>query len=119
MKKILFLFISTFMLSSNVYAWEPISLKVGIEEDGMSVGHGHAKSPMRPPVVYIEDHTLSFVVDHPDYELTIKDEDGEVVYTTTVFSTQTQVVLPSILSGDYEVNLVMGNWLFVGWINLY
>jgi hypothetical protein len=59
------------------------------------------------------------VADHPEYILNIKDEDGEVVYTTTVFSTQTQVVLPSILSGDYEVNLVMGNWLFVGWINLY
>ena len=37
---------------------------------------------------------------------------------TTVYSAQTQLVLPSTLSGDYEVELVMGNWLFTGWINL-
>jgi hypothetical protein len=57
-------------------------------------------------------------VGHPDYILYIKDEDGDVVFTTTVYSAQTQVVLPSTLSGDYEVELVMGNWLFTGWINL-
>lgn len=118
MKKILFLFISTFMLSSNVYAWEPISLKVGIEEDGMSVGHGYGKSPMRPPVVYIEDHTLSFMAGHPDYELTIKDEDGETVYTTVVTSAETLVTLPSTLTGEYVIELRMGYWLFTGWIEL-
>lgn len=76
------------------------------------------RTPMRPPVVYIEDYTLSFVADHPDYVLTIKDEDGDVVYTTTVFSTETQVTLPSTLSGDYQIELTMGNWLFTGWISL-
>jgi hypothetical protein len=107
-----------FMMSTCVFAQSPIDFAVRII-DKMPMGNGQPKSPMRPPVVYIEDHTLAFVADHPEYILNIKDEDGEVVYTTTVFSTQTQVVLPSILSGDYEVNLVMGNWLFVGWINLY
>jgi hypothetical protein len=57
-------------------------------------------------------------VGHPDYILYIKDEDGDVVFTTTVYSAQTQVVLPSTLSGDYEVELVMGNWLFTGYITL-
>jgi hypothetical protein len=46
------------------------------------------------------------------------DEDGEVVYTTTVFSNETQVALPSNLSGDYEIELLMGNWKFTGWIEL-
>lgn len=59
-----------------------------------------------------------FAVDHPDYVLIIKDEDGIVVYSTIVYPTQTEVILPSTLSGDYEVNLVMGNWLFIGEINL-
>ena len=66
----------------------------------------------------IEDYTLSFVADHPDYILNIKDEDGEVVYSTTVFSAMTQVTLPSDLSGDYEIELLMGNWKFTGWIGL-
>jgi hypothetical protein len=69
-------------------------------------------------LVYIEDYTLTFVVGHPDYVLIIKDEDGVVVYNTTVFSAQTEVILPSTLSGDYEIQLVMGNWLFTGWIAL-
>ena len=117
MRKSFYLLLIALSLSTNAAAWDRIPLAVGIIES-MPIGHGYPKSPMRPPVVYIEDHTLGFVADHPEYILNIKDEDGEVVYTTTVFSTQTQVVLPSILSGDYEVNLVMGNWLFVGWINL-
>jgi hypothetical protein len=61
---------------------------------------------------------LLFEVGHPEYVLNIKDEDGNVVYTTMLYSTQTQVVLPSALSGDYQIELVMGYWLFTGWINL-
>ena len=118
MRKSFYLLLIALSLSTSAAAWDRIPLAVEIIES-MPIGHGYPKSPMRPPVVYIEDYTLAFVADHPEYILNIKDEDGEVVYTTTVFSTQTQVVLPSILSGDYEVNLVMGNWLFVGWINLY
>jgi hypothetical protein len=117
MRKSFYLLLIALSLSTSAAAWDRIPLAVEIIES-MPIGHGYPKSPMRPPVVYIEDYTLAFVADHPEYILNIKDEDGEVVYTTTVFSTQTQVVLPSILSGDYEVNLVMGNWLFVGWINL-
>jgi hypothetical protein len=87
-------------------------------EDNKPIGHGNTRSPIEVPLVYIEDYTLTFAVGHPDYTLIIKDEDGDVVYTTTVFSTDIEVILPSTLSGDYEVNLVMGNWLFTGWINL-
>ena len=86
--------------------------------DPKPLGHPPGKSPIQPPTVYIEDHTLSFAVDHPDYLLNIKDEDGDVVFTTVVYSAQTEVVLPLTLSGDYEIELVMGNWLFSGWINL-
>ena len=50
--------------------------------------------------------------------LNTKDEGGNVVFTTVVYSAQTEVVLPLTLSGDYEIELVMGNWLFSGWINL-
>ena len=118
MKKLAFIMCALFMCSV-MQAQERIMFNVGCPEvDDQPMNNGRPKSPMRPPVVYIEDHTLGFVADHPEYILNIKDEDGEVVYTTTVFSTQTQVVLPSILSGDYVIELTMGNWLFVGWIFL-
>ncbi len=86
--------------------------------DKQPMGHGHPKSPIQPPIVYIEDYTLTFVAGHPDYELTIKDEDGETIYTTFVTSAETLVTLPSTLTGDYVIELRMGNWKFTGWIEL-
>jgi len=86
--------------------------------DKQPMGHGHPKSPIQPPIVYIEDYTLTFVAGHPDYELTIKDEDGETIYTTFVTSAETLVTLPSTLTGDYIIELRMGYWLFTGWIEL-
>ena len=86
--------------------------------DKQPMGHGHPKSPIQPPIVYIEDYTLTFVAGHPDYELTIKDEDGETIYTTFVTSAMTLVTLPSTLTGDYVIELRMGYWLFTGWIEL-
>ena len=82
------------------------------------IGNSTPKTPMRPPVVYIEDNTLTFVADHPEYVLFIRDEEGDVVYTTVVSSSVTQVVLPSTLSGEYQIELVMGSWLFVGEITV-
>lgn len=117
MRKSFYLLLIALSLSTSAAAWDRIPLAVGIIES-MPIGHGHSKSPMRPPVVYIEDHTLAFVADHPEYILNIKDEDGEVVYSTVVYSTLTQVTLPSILSGEYVIELTMGNWKFTGFINL-
>lgn len=76
------------------------------------------RNPIDPPVVYLEDYTLTFEVDHPEYVLYIKDEDEVVVYSTVVTSATTEVVLPSTLSGDYEIDLIMGDWFFSGWIYL-
>lgn len=110
---------SLFILFMNVsaMAWDPISFTVSFD-DNMPLGNGHGKTSMCPPMVYIEDYTLSFEVDHPEYVLYIKDEDDNVVYTTTVYSAQTQVVLPSTLSGDYKIELQMGYWKFTGYIML-
>ena len=116
MKKLL-VFTIALLMTVLVQAVEKISFSTSYVNK-MPVTNGIPKSPMRPPLVYIEDHTLTFSADHPDYLLIIKDEDGEEVYTTTVFSAETLVSLPSTLSGDYEIQLQMGNWLFTGWICL-
>ena len=117
MKKLLLTLFGVLLVGTSVMAIEEIPLSVSIK-DPMPMGHGYAKSPMQPPTVYIEDYTLSFAVGHPEYVLQVMDEDGDVVYTTTVFTTDTQVVLPSYLSGNYEIQLTMGNWLFTGYITL-
>ena len=117
MKKALLTLIGIMFLGTANHAMQLVPLSVYIE-DPMSVGHGAAKSSDETPTVYIEDYTLLFEANHPEYVLNIKDEDGDTVYTTVVYSAQTQVVLPSTLSGDYEIELTEGSLLFVGWINL-
>lgn len=117
MKKNLLLVLFALFMSTSVMAWELIPLSVNYDEE-QPLGPGNPKTPITAPTVYIDDYTLLFEANHPEYVLNIKDEDDNVVYTTTVYSTQTQVVLPSTLSGDYQIELIMGYWHFTGWINL-
>ena len=117
MKKLLLFLFGAFILSTSVSAQELVPLTVSIIDE-QPISHGHPRSPDGTPIVYIDDYTLLFEVNHPEYVLNIKDEDGDVVYSTVVYSTQTQVVLPSTLSGDYQIELVVDNLLFMGWINL-
>lgn len=119
MKKLLFTFLSAFLLCTTVAAMDLIPLTICSYENEQPLGNGNPKTPMLVPKVYIDDYTLLFAVEHPDYVLYIKDEDDNVVFSTVVYSAQTQVVLPSTLSGDYQIELVVGNLLFTGWINLY
>ncbi len=117
MKKLLFMMMCAFVLSTSVNAKTLVPLTVTIEDD-TPLGNGNSKSPDETPTVYIDDYTLFFETNHPEYVLNIKDEDGDVVYTTVVYSAQTQAVLPSTLSGDYVIELAVDNLLFTGWINL-
>ena len=117
MKKLLMLLVCTLMLSTSANAWKLVPLTAQlIHEDEQPITHGHPRT--EPPTVYIDDYTLYFEASHPDYTLIIKDEDDDVVYTTPVYTAQTQVVLPSTLSGDYEIEVIAGDLLFIGWINL-
>ena len=117
MKKLFLLALSAFLMSTYSLAWEPVPLTVSLD-DNSSVGHGYPKFPSESPTVYIENYTLAFEAYHPDYALYIKDEDDDVVYSTTVYSAFTLVVLPSTLSGDYKIEIRVGGWIFTGWINV-
>lgn len=118
MKKLFMLLFCAFMMSTSLLAWERLPLTIMSDDDEMPLGYSGPRGPIEAPTVYIEDYSLSFEANHPDYVLYIKDEDGDVVYTTTVYSFMTLVPLPYTLSGDYEIELVYGNWLFTGNISL-
>ena len=117
MKKNLLLVLFALFMSTSVMAWELIPLSVNYDDEQPGT-NGQPKTPMLAPTVYIDDYTLLFEVDHPEYVLYIKDEDGDVIYSTVVSTTQTQVVLPSTLSGDYQIELVVNNLLYKGLIEL-
>ena len=121
MKRTIFSFVCLLVMSLTSQAQNvmglPISLEVNFINPSGTINQ-KPRTPIDPPTVYLEDYTLTFEADHPEYILYIKDEDDAVVYSTVVSTTVTEVVLPSYLSGDYEIDLIMGDWLFTGWINL-
>lgn len=87
-------------------------------DDDTTMGPDYGKGSVLMPTVWQDGYLLDFQGSHDDYVLRIVDSTNTVVYSTAVPSYQTQVWLPSTLSGDYAIELVMGNWLFTGWINL-
>ena len=99
----------------------PISFTVEIIKKGGLV-NPFPKSPDQtpePPEASIDGHTL-YLYD-VDYDLTLSllDEYSEEVYTVFIPANTTSVVLPSTLTGEFELQLFTdGIYYFVGTIEL-
>lgn len=78
----------------------------------------HQRSPMLIPLVEIEDYTLFFISPCDGSEFRLVDENSNVVYTTTIQKNAANLVLPSYLSGYYEIQIIQGNYYFWGYIEL-
>lgn len=78
------------------------------------------RSPIYIPSASLEGYTFYINGDHPDYVVRLVDVDDEdiVVYQTVMPSETNSIVLPSTLSGDYQIQLLWGDWMLYGWINL-
>ena len=76
------------------------------------------KSPVRVPNVSLEDYTFTFDASCLGCELQLLDENSVLVYSTTI--TSSTLVLPSTLSGEYELRLIpfSANYYYRGYITL-
>ena len=70
------------------------------------------------PEVDLENHTLTFYTPCDGYVLRLVNENDNVVYSTVIPTGATSLVLPSNLSGEYEIQIVQGNTYFYGYIDL-
>lgn len=98
--------------SANLLA-KPIPVDLQVEYNDPTENQGTPpKGPVIIPEVAIEDYTLYFTT--PCYGCTLRlvDEDDNVVYTTII--TSDTLVLPSYLSGTYELQIVQGFYYFFG-----
>ena len=77
---------------------------------------GNNKSPILVPEVSIDDYVLTFDDSCLGCELRLVDENDNVVYTTVI--TSNTLVLPSYLSGEYELQIICGIYCFYGDIEL-
>ena len=79
---------------------------------------GYGKTPILMPALWQNGYLLDFHGTHIDYVLRILDAADNVVYFAVVPSYQTQVWLPTTLSGTYRIELISGSLLFYGFITL-
>ena len=101
----------------NQFYESQIEMKIKITKPGDEQGDPH-KSPVVIPSVSLDDHTLYFDTPCDGCTLNIVDENDVVVYTLVIPTDTTSLVLPSILSGDYTIQIIRGNYLFYGTIDL-
>ena len=92
-----------------------VELQVRIEDPNVNKP-GEPKTPILIPEVSIEDYTLTFDDSCIGCELRLLDEDGVLVYSTII--TSGTLVLPSYLSGEYELQIIRGIYCFYGFIEL-
>lgn len=108
MKKKFIILLSAFLLTSvSSIASVNISFNVCITDPTTTVP-SHPKSPINPPQATLDGHVLTFTTSHADFVLTLLDEDGEEAYTVFVPAATTTVVLPSTLTGLFELQLYPG-----------
>lgn len=81
-------------------------------------GEEYHRSQALVPELEIDDYTLFFMTPCDGCVLRLLDEDGAVVYSTVIPDSAVSLVLPSYLSGDYEIQIIQGEYYYWGYINL-
>ncbi len=84
------------------------------------VGQNNPLSPPRPWYIIQDDYVLTLPAFEDDLTLELRDANETVVYTTCLYAGTTTVVLPSTLSGSFELRLVpfFATYYYRGYISL-
>ena len=76
------------------------------------------RSPVRVPSLSILDHTLYFASSCDGCTLRLVNEDGDVEYSIEIPENTSVITLPFYLSGEYELQILRGNYCFFGYVEL-
>ena len=96
------------------------NIPMTIIQDGASSNSG-TYAPPRPWYITQDDYVLTLPVFDYAYTLVLLDEDGVVVYSADFSAGTTTAVLPSTLSGEFELRLVpyATTYYYRGYIELW
>ena len=86
--------------------------------DPTEPGRPNHKSPVLAPTVYIDGYELTFDTPCDGCTLQLVDEDNDVVYSLVIPVGTTTLYLPTDLEGTFELQIICGEWLFYGEIEL-
>lgn len=126
MKRTCFLLLCIFALCSATRAQELDTLHFrtihvpGIPGPGDddNNGGGRPRTPVLPPTIAIDGHTLYIIGGCVGAELALVSADDEEVYTASLPEGTTLLVLPEWLQGTYELQIRRGQYIFVADIEL-
>ena len=114
---IIFVSLAYSLPNYSALLFEPVPFQVTIYDPTNQNG-GCPKKPILPPTISLDDHTLYFDTPCDGCTLNIVDSNDTVVYTTVIPTGATSLVLPATLSGKYGLQIISGNYLFYGTIDL-
>ena len=98
---------------------EPVPLKTSNDFiPTISGDRPHPKSPVIKPQIGIEDYTLYIYSGCEEATLVLVDENDNEVFFQEIEKGTDQIVLPTTLSGTYEIRIYRGNFMFYGEIEL-
>lgn len=99
------------------YAANNVPMQIIKEGPGGDIG---TYAPARPWYIIQDDYELTLPSFEDDYTLELRDSNDTVVYTSYLYAGTTTVVLPSTLSGDFEIHLVPFSFTYYyrGYISL-
>lgn len=117
MKKIYLVLIGILLMGGVITSSaERIDLRGKIDPTGSTTGH--TKAPVRPWYIDLTDNVITMSATPCEYTLSLYNEDGEVAYSVFVPAGTTQVVLPSTLSGSFELRFETDTYYYYGYIEL-
>jgi len=73
--------------------------------------------PHAPFIINVKEHSIQLPYNNDGFVLTLY-QDNQTVYETYIPAGMTTCELPETLSGEYELQLSYGNYLYYGIINL-
>lgn len=109
-----------FWLGGGIFAFGgQQNIPMQIIREGASDG-GAPYAPPRPWYIIQDDYVLTLPAFEDDLTLELRDANDTVVYTTCLYAGTTTVVLPSTLSGSFELRLVplFATYYYRGYIDL-
>ena len=117
MRKVLLMMCLFLSLGTNDIDAENVRLGVKTTGHGSTIPEG-PKSPIKFWDIDLTDYVITMSATSCDYTLYLYDEEGEVAYSVFVPAGTTQVILPTTLSGDFELRFETATYYYYGYISL-
>ncbi len=119
MKKVILslvlLLLASFSQAEVLSIWSQLSLQVRIT-DPTEPYQPIGRSPIAIPTIYLDGYNLQFETQCDACTLQLVSEDGGVEYSIVIPTNTTSLTLPSYLSGEYELQIIRGQFCFYGYV---